>query len=479
MKINSAQWCAVLGMLACILSNEAKASQFAITTNNSAKLTFGGLFDGTNYLVPLEGDGLFNRANTNRQIAAQRVSQSGTLVGSLIDLGRNGSISNQSSTSIPRGAFDGTNCLVAWSDSANTGHDIYGQFMSTAGALVGAAFPIAAASTYQNFSGVVFDGTNYFVVWEDGRRGSPPYDVYGQQVSRSGSLVGGQIRISPADNSMSYGNIRLATHENGRLVSGATNYFVTFTSGNNSSGVLAQFVSPNGALVGSAITIKSDGIPISNPQIAGIGFDGTNYLVSWHKDVSSTEHDLLGQRVSRAGSLVGGVIPISTAPFTNASLPFLIFDGVNYLATWSDSFGSTNQTCRARFLDPTGNPVGPEFAPLAAQGTNAPLVAGSIYDGNKFFVAGLLGTFNNGDIYGRFIPKSTALPQLNTPAFTNGQFSLTLTGTPGINYAIQASTNLSSANWTSLATNSPTNGAFSFSDTHATNRSQFYRALKQ
>ena len=47
------------------------------------------------------------------------------------------------------------------------------------------------------------------------------------------------------------------------------------------------------------------------------------------------------------------------------------------------------------------------------------------------------------------------------------------------NYAIQTSTNLSSSNWTAIVTNSPTNGTLSFTDTSATNKSRFYRAVEQ
>jgi hypothetical protein len=54
-----------------------------------------------------------------------------------------------------------------------------------------------------------------------------------------------------------------------------------------------------------------------------------------------------------------------------------------------------------------------------------------------------------------------------------------LTGTPGINYTVQFSTNLLLANWIAIATNSPTNGTFSFTDTSATNKSRFYRAVVQ
>jgi hypothetical protein len=39
--------------------------------------------------------------------------------------------------------------------------------------------------------------------------------------------------------------------------------------------------------------------------------------------------------------------------------------------------------------------------------------------------------------------------------------------------------NLAAPNWTALVTNSPANGTFPFTDPSATNRSRFYRAVKQ
>jgi hypothetical protein len=82
-------------------------------------------------------------------------------------------------------------------------------------------------------------------------------------------------------------------------------------------------------------------------------------------------------------------------------------------------------------------------------------------------------------IYGAFISKSTAPPTMAASALVGTQFSLQLTGTPGINYAVQFSTNLTSTNWAAFATNSPITGTFNFTDTHATNASRFYRAAKQ
>lgn len=73
-----------------------------------------------------------------------------------------------------------------------------------------------------------------------------------------------------------------------------------------------------------------------------------------------------------------------------------------------------------------------------------------------------------------FIPAIAAT--LGSPAFTtNNQFQFTVTGTPGTNYVVQASTNLSAnTDWVSLFTNA---SPFPFADTNAGNfPRRFYRA---
>ncbi len=401
-----------IGLIA-IMEVSALAGQFPITSDNGAKLSFGPAFDGINYLVPVQGDGLFDRADTKRQMAVQFINQSGALVGPLIDIGRNATPSSNS-TPIPHAAFDGSNYLLVWTDSANhPNDDIYGQRISPAGALIGSPFPISQAPKDQSVHGMVFDGTNYLVIWEDHRRGAvaddglAPFDTYGQRVSKTGTLVGTEIRISPADEAKSYENSVVGEHENRSLAAGATNYFVVWVegplNGELNTTVRGQFVSPVGTLVSLPVTIKTDdGVKISTPNLSGIGFDGTNYMVSWHQDVSPSEQNLLAQRVSRAGVLLGGRVTLSTAP-AKASLPRFVFDGANYLVTWSDSFNSATQSCKARFISPTGDAVSSEFAPFSVQGTNAPLIGIPIFDGKRFMIGGLIGNFSNGDLYGTTI----------------------------------------------------------------------------
>jgi hypothetical protein len=66
---------------------------------------------------------------------------------------------------------------------------------------------------------------------------------------------------------------------------------------------------------------------------------------------------------------------------------------------------------------------------------------------------------------------------LGTATLVNGQLQCLITGTSGANYIVQATTNLTTANWTSIYTNA---APFTFTDTNAASYTQrFYRVLAQ
>jgi hypothetical protein len=66
-------------------------------------------------------------------------------------------------------------------------------------------------------------------------------------------------------------------------------------------------------------------------------------------------------------------------------------------------------------------------------------------------------------------------PLINPPSLTNSQFQFSLLGTPGSNYIVQASTNLSGSNWVPIATNP---APFSFIESNGAFYPQrFYRAV--
>ena len=68
-------------------------------------------------------------------------------------------------------------------------------------------------------------------------------------------------------------------------------------------------------------------------------------------------------------------------------------------------------------------------------------------------------------------------PTLGQAVKSGAQFQFFINGSTGVNYTIQASTNLSSTNWTSVLVTNPTVNTFLFSDPNATNPARYYRVL--
>jgi len=463
-----------LALLAGVHQAAATGTTVFPIATNTAVITYGtGIaFDGTNYLVGLL-TGTNSSAVTN--VSVQLVSSNGALIGSQIAIG--GGASLQAAGGL---AFGRTNYLVAWSDSTiSTGVDMFGQFISRSGAKVGPAFNLlqsAGSYGFQTVKALAFDGTNFLAVWQDG---NDKY-YYGQLVTPAGNLSGLEFLIST-----NQGNGQSAA-----VAFGKTNYLVVWQSGNGSGGLTNQtygdFVSRNGS-AGSPFQIGQTSTTDQNPFGGlAVAFDGTNYLAVWmwnpgpETGGSVTNWELYARLVSPTGTFPGSEIALITNG--DEVVASLAFDGANYLLAYGFDSSTMNSdiNVRCQFLDRSASLVGTTFAPFAPQGSNVPYWAlnGILFDGTRFAVAAQLGP--NGEVFGAFIPASTTPPTLaSTGPPTGSQFPLLLTGTPGINYAIQFSTNLALPNWTAFATNSPTNGTLSFTDTSATNKSRFYRAMKE
>lgn len=86
----------------------------------------------------------------------------------------------------PKLAFDQYNYLIVWSDmlSGTSDMNVYGQFVSPAGQLVGDTLSIACSAANERQPDIAFDGQSYLVTWLQGTD-----SIVGQRIAKDGQLV--------------------------------------------------------------------------------------------------------------------------------------------------------------------------------------------------------------------------------------------------------------------------------------------------
>ena len=366
------------------------AQEFPIATGSDNTLSITpAAFDCTNYLVPILGNSQ-NQAN----ITAQLVSSSGALVGSRISTGHTGGP--------PQVAFDGKNYLIIWTDvyddkNIATG-SMYGQFVNTSGNLVGQSFVIVTGvnSKWGRGTAISYNDTTYLVTYLKG--GDKASYLYGQRLSRSGTLIGNPIKITS-----NYAREAYMAYD-------GTNYLIAWVDrSNDDKYIYGQFLSKNAALIGSNFMID-DGPNLSDNPVT-VTFDGSRYLVTLHEQAPNSKWNLFARFVAPSGIVDPNRITIRE--YTKSpGYPFAAFDGTNYLITWVDDAFSSHSIIRGRFFSTSGIPIDNEFIVFNTLGGKAPLVVTPTYGNNKYLVVTTRldsTSFNNGDVYGKFINKIPGL----------------------------------------------------------------------
>jgi hypothetical protein len=375
-----------------------KFAEFPIAVGEDSTFIGGGAFDGTNYLVGIQGDTL-----GSSNITAQLVSQTGSLIGSRISVDRTGI---PFPCGLPLVAFDGINYLMVWDDAAlYPTCNIYGQFIDTLGNLIGASFPIATTVDNDESPCIAFGDTTYLVTWIKND------SLFGQLVGRSGSLVGTEIFISES--------ARMPA-----IAFDSTNYLITWVDiiPTTDISISGQLVSKQGTLVGLNFIIDDSPYPSDNPM--SICFDGSRYMVGFHEGVSN-EWDLFARFVTTSGT-VAERITITDEP-GNQWLPCIAFDGTNYLITWTDGQWSIDTYSKGRFFNTSGVPVDTGFTIFAPLGDTIPLFTGAGFGDYQYLVVTTrcdTSTFTDGDVYGTFIPPYTGVEEKPDDRLEVADFSL-------------------------------------------------------
>ncbi|MCH7760802.1 hypothetical protein IIA15_05290, partial [candidate division TA06 bacterium] len=219
---------------------------------------------------------------------------------------------------------------------------------------LGPEFPLDTTLAYnqarndQRFPAITFDGSNYFVVWQDLRR-ELDYDIIGTRIAFDGTVLDpGGIVISMAPEFQSYPAV----------ATGISNSLVVWVDGRDiesGSGLdlYGTRVTPSGVVLDPTGIFISTGL--SNPWFPKVAFGGSNYLVVWQAyDLIPDDVEIFGVRVDLNG------LPIDGTPFAIPSAgrrqraPAISFDGTNYLVVWEDERSGVDFDIYGARVSPSG-----------------------------------------------------------------------------------------------------------------------------
>jgi hypothetical protein len=282
------------------------------------------LLSGGRPVVEFAGSIHFVAWMTN-DIFGSRVHQSGTVIDT------NGYVISTEQyyyeQNTPAIAFDGTNYLAVWSDfRSDSVFDIYGARIDQFGNILDhPCLSISASNNDQLNPSISFDGTNYFVIWEDFRNGNYS-DIYGTRVTPLGNVLEPfGIIVSSASNNQGNPSIEfdganyLAVWRDRRS---GSNYDIYCTRINQNGNVL----NPSGTAISTAV---------NDQNFPSVSFGDSNYLVVW-QDMRASNNDIYGARVNLLGNVIDPVgIAISEAPLDQTK-PIIAFDITNHLVVWED-----------------------------------------------------------------------------------------------------------------------------------------------
>jgi MYXO-CTERM domain-containing protein len=352
---------------------------FEVQISGYSDLVFHPSSSGNHFFIPRAGSALSN------DVLARRVLGTGVRVDQnelVLSMAYNAQY-------YPAVAFDGTNYLVVWSDTRNwatTGFDIYGVRVSASGTVLDPnGLAICTANGNQTSPDVDFDGTNFFVVWEDRRPGTSVADVYGSRIAKTGAPLDGQgVQLSGAVYAQITPRVAFDNY---------STYLVVWedwrsTGSSNQADIYGVRVRASDAFVFD----YNNNIPIAvatpREYAPAVAYDGQAFLVVWgdERTLGTTGRDIYGGRVGLNGTVLDpGGKAVSTVT-GHQEYPDILWTGTSHLVVWQDGRTSANGVdIYAGYLSTTVVPAsatgfavhagaGDQYRPRLSQVGKAPLV---------------------------------------------------------------------------------------------------------
>jgi hypothetical protein len=307
-------------------------------------------------------------------------------------------------------ALGGDQLFVAWEDRRGDRQhgDVYAARLAAAdgSTLDPQGLPLGVGAGAQTAPAVAWDGANFVAAWHDGRRGlamsrvnpkgeildRPPIVVPG---TVDQPLLGEPVLCGDGDGALLVWSARApgaagAQIRGLRLVRGETaagpGTVLVETADTEQPPVVRLGCNQQGAIVvWSGSRVPKDKVPLSmlhlargrltptsEPVIlqpsegdewAGIGSDGSNFLVVWRNFDGQGRRNVVGQRVSAEGSLIEDR-PFRIGLSNSGQRVTALWDGAQYLVFAINTAGGNPFELRGRRVGPHGEALDADWIPV-------------------------------------------------------------------------------------------------------------------
>ncbi len=304
-----------------------------------------------------------------------------------MDVPVTGPLGVANSESGPAVGFDGTNYLVVWADGRNGDDtDLYGVRVSPSGNVIDStAIAISTAPDSQLSPKIAFNGSVYLVVW---------------LVEKSSVWEVGAARIDTAGNVLDPGGIRITgyTTDAPDVASDGSGFLIVWSEDLNGPMQIEAARVDGLGNDGSAFTV-SDSLPLqSKPSVA---FDGLDYVVAW-----TAEDSIRAARVSPSGTVLDPASIVVRSGATPGSLwpPRVASSGGESLIVWSEGPSSSSSDVYGARLSRSGARLDPVAFPVVS--TKG--LSGLEFDGTNY-LALWTDVSNGSDVYSTRVAPTGAV----------------------------------------------------------------------
>jgi hypothetical protein len=272
--------------------------------------------------------------------------------------------------------------LVVWYNDRPGFDDIYGQLVSRHGALIGGRRAIAATGAERRYPDVAYNPNwnEYLVVWEHYDPGTDTFSIRGTRVASDGTATGGEIIISESGPRLGFKPKVAHSFTSGYYLVVWKNH----TQSNIADDIYGQLVSNTGALSGGNFTI-AQGTWQTSYELPDLAYNrrSNEFLVAWQQRDSGTGRYGVYARIVRPdGTMAPNAIEIGLSSSDNlnpavGAIPTATAAG-QYLVVWENQYQPTDHDILARIVWGNGSAaIGAYYVSSSSDHQVHPAVAGN------------------------------------------------------------------------------------------------------